>query len=164
MLDKYMYETHLCRIQVSAGQLVRIFPHPRLVVHLYGRLGHVCFHVEMLRLWVVLNRREMLAQLFVVLLHLSAVVVDDLDDLYCLLPLPGRDCRLKGLHCPTRLYVMVDCRVELLVVGQVVAPLFFQTDNLRWERSSGQFHSSSKRSGFTVTFQSLTRQTCINET
>ena len=63
--------------------------------------------------------------------------VPNLDDLNSLLPLLGSDGCVQCFDGPSSFDVMVDGCVQLFVLGQMVAPLFFQVHDLSWELSPG---------------------------
>ena len=79
----------------------------------------------------------------------------DLNDLDGFLPLSGIDGRIKGLQSSSGFDVVVDGGVQLLAVGQVVAPLLLQMDNLAGESAPSEVHRARVGVTLAETFQSL---------
>ena len=79
----------------------------------------------------------------------------NLDDLDSFLPLPGVDGSIQSLQRSSGFDVVVDGRVQLLAVRQVVAPLLLQVDQLTRESAPGEIDRARVRVTLPEAFQGL---------
>ena len=99
---------------------------------------------RMLKSSPFLNRGNSLKDLYNHLYYLNS-----------LFPLASIDGGLKGLERAASLNVMVDCRVKLFAIRQMISPFLFQGDNLGGERPPGQLDCTPKSTAFAEAVQSL---------
>ena len=78
-----------------------------------------------------------------------------LNNLNCFLPLSGIDGGVESFESSSGFDIVVDGRIKLLAVGQVVAPLFLEVNDLARKGSTGKVDSSGVRMAFAETFQGL---------
>ena len=113
---RYVHRANVGGLHVILGQCVSLFPHSRGVVHFNSLPMHAAIKVKSFCHFVFANTGKMLTQFVMIFVEFAVVIINYLDNLYCLLPLSGIDGGLKRLQCAASFDIMVDGSIKLFIV------------------------------------------------